>query len=361
MDVDNPANRLQITSAGYYSFDVTGIVKAWIADGVQNILKVDSLLANGTTGSFDFASKEKITGQHILQHNAQLLITLVGAGGITLRAQNVATVSENQPTTVFSPDSSLSMNNAPGSRAYTLLTAVPSQQYVVQSKQAIKTSMVAYVNAPIKDQITANPVMTIHTAAGFDAGSVTWNSLPVINTTAIAQMAVSNDPTVANQVVIGDYSQAYVSMFADTVNNGNSGILPSYQVALQTNLGAPITMDGESPFTAGHVPRTIGVYANNPPAALGLGFDTNDNSAKPIICMTNRSNTTNELDYGSYAADGSFSRWTQSLARQNRATIRIFRAVWDGSRDGGEVFFTIASHGCATVDQCYRSHQWQRL
>ena len=96
MDVDNPANRLQITSAGYYSFDVTGITSgAWIADGVQNpALKVDSLLANGTTGSFDFASKEKITGQHILQHNAQLLITLVGAGGITLRgaSQNVATV-----------------------------------------------------------------------------------------------------------------------------------------------------------------------------------------------------------------------------------------------------------------------------
>ncbi|WP_139019186.1 IPTL-CTERM sorting domain-containing protein [Acidovorax radicis] len=273
-NADNPAQPLRITDPGFYSFDVTKLVKHRLANGVESMVVVAPFLDPGTaTGSFEFASKEQQTGQAHVLHQPQLLITLSDVAGVNTNAPAATSVRQSSTdpavaTQNFSRDENLWMNGASGNRAYALIGLPPpptgpfSLRFALNQMGSVagKQTMVVFVNERVADQATAQPEAQFYRRRKFNVvGQVvnSWNDGWAEPPGSALIANVPLDRGAQNQTLFIDMGSHYVTTLADAYTANRTQDLA---VAASTNLQMPVTLDSDDNTKTGRVPRFVTVF-----------------------------------------------------------------------------------------------------
>jgi hypothetical protein len=273
-DADSPAQPLRITDPGFYSFDVTKLVKYRLANGVESMMVVAPFLDPGNaTGSFELASKEQQTGQAHVLHQPQLLITLSDVAGVTTNAPAATSVRQSSTdpavaTENFSRDENLWMNGASGNRAYALIGLPPpptgpfSLRFALNQMGSVagKQTMVVFVNERVADQATAQPEAQFYRRRKFNVvGQVVnswddgWAEPP--GSALIANVPLDRDAQ--NQTLLVDMGSHYVTTLAEAYAANRT---QDFAVAASTNLQVPVTLDSDDNTKTGRVPRFVTVF-----------------------------------------------------------------------------------------------------
>ncbi len=298
-DADDPSRPLRISQRGYYSFDVTDLVRSRIRDGYSGVLRVSAVAdaASGTIGRFDFASKEKVMGMSYLHHQPQLLITLTDAAGMVTRSR-VTTSVQNvlaDPSIAdrdFRLDENLLMNGSPAARAYALISprALQTGGATMRSflnqvgTRGYKVSMTAFVNAPFPSAPQLTPQATWYRIPNFNINNarITWNdgwTEPSAGAWLATSALRSDSPS---QVLAMDVSNGYVDALAQAYAQDSLSV--DFAVAGTTNVPGPVTLDGLRHTGTGHAPRLVAVIAPVPTSSL-YTFDLNDSTRQIVYCM----------------------------------------------------------------------------
>lgn len=298
-DADDPSRPLRIAQRGFYSFDVTELVKDRIRNGHAGVLRVSSALdaATGSRGRFDFASKDKVMGQAYAHHQPQLLITLTDAAGLVTQSR-VTTSVQNvlaDPSIAdrdFLMDESLLMNGSPQARAYALISprALPTGGATMRSflnqvgTRGYKVSMTAFVNAPFPATPQLTPQAAWYRIPNFNLNNarITWNdgwTEPSAGA-LLATSALRSD--VPSQVLALDVSNGYVDALAQAYAQDSLSV--DFAIAGTTNVPGPVTLDGKRHTGTGHAPRLVAVISPAPTNSL-YTFDLNDNTRQIVYCM----------------------------------------------------------------------------
>ncbi|PZQ11175.1 MAG: hypothetical protein DI564_14815 [Rhodanobacter denitrificans] len=298
-DADDPSRPLRIAQRGFYSFDVTELVKDRIRGGHAGVLRVSSALdtETGRYGRFDFASKEKVMGQAYAHHQPQLLITLTDAAGLVTRSR-VTTSVQNvlaDPSIAdrdFLLDESLLMNGSPEARAYALISprtlqtgGATMRSFLNQvGTRGYKVSMTAFVNAPFPATPQLTPQATWYRIPNFNLNNarITWNNgwTEPSAGALLATSALSSDSP--SQALSIDVSTGYVDALAQAY--AQDSLTVNFAVAGTTNVPGPVTLDGLRHTGTGHAPRLVAVISPAPTNSL-YAFDLNDNTRRIVYCM----------------------------------------------------------------------------
>lgn len=316
-DADAPTQPLRVTERGFYSFDVTRLVKYRLANKVDSMIVVSAApdpAASPTDsgslyGSFVFASKDQHPNDPHAMHQPQLLITLVDAAGSTYRSRLATSVRQSSTnpavaTQDFKNDENLWMNGAVGERAYALIEQPPLEtggatlRTVFNSLGMLKgkQSLVTFVNAPVQDITTISPQVKFYTRRSFTWRSSlvqSWNdgwSEPS-DTSLFATAAL--DRTLPNQQVLVDTSAPYITALATAYRNDS---ISDFAVTSTTNLQLPVTLDSDDNTRTAHGPRFVTVLVDDvdPDRTIWsnlLGFDKHDSAYSLSYC--NHRGTTN--------------------------------------------------------------------
>lgn len=298
-DADDPSRPLRIAQRGFYSFDVTELVKDRIRGGHAGVLRVSSApdAATGSHGRFDFASKEKVMGQAYAHHQPQLLITLTDAAGMVTRSR-VTTSVQNvlaDPSIAdrdFLLDESLLMNGSPQARAYALISprglqtgGATMRSFLNQlGTRGYKVSMTAFVNAPFPatPQLTAQASWYRIPNFNINNARITWNdgwTEPSAGALLATGALRSDSPS---QVLALDISNGYVDALAQAYAQDSPTV--DFAVAGTTNVPGPVTLDGLRHTGTGHAPRLVAVISPVPTQSL-YTFDLNDDTRQLVYCL----------------------------------------------------------------------------
>ena len=271
-DADSPAQPLRITTPGFYSFDVTKLVKYRLANNVESMMRVGAAPDpnDNTFGSFEFASKELPAGQAHVLHQPQLLITLSDAVGATRNAYAATSVRQSSidPSVAsrnFAQDENLWLSGVPGNRAYALIQpqSLPTGAFTLRTalnemgSVGVKQTMVAFVNAPVPEQATAQPQANFYTRPGFTSQNqqvTSWNGGWTEPSAAALFATAPLDRDAQNQSLFVDASEGYVSALAGAYNADRR---ENFAIAGSTNLQAPLTLDSDNNTRTGHMPRFV--------------------------------------------------------------------------------------------------------
>lgn len=301
-DADAPAQTLRITQRGYYSFDVTDLIRDRLLHGYAGILRVQSARdpqANDW-GRFRFASKEKVMGQAFVHHHQpQLLVTLTDAAGMTSSAFITSTVqnSQSDPTLAgrdFSQDPQMLMNGQPDEIAYAIAQprGLPTGGLNMRSflgqigTRAYKMTMTTSLDSPVplsaQDPARIdwyrrgklfNPANNNHV--------ITWNngwSEPP-SSALIATNLLSSE--VPSQPLLTDFSSSYV----DALRIAYATDTPEeFAVASRTNVQGPLTLEARYNAHTARAPRFISVIAPVPVNGF-YTFDVNDSTRTLKYCI----------------------------------------------------------------------------
>lgn len=298
-DADRPAQPLRITERGFYSFDVTELVKHRLAQGVESMLRVEAAQdTDGSYGSFEFASREQPVGQARVLHQAQLLITLEGLAGISGRPYASTSVrqSSTDPTVAaqdFRQDENLWLGGAAGDRAYALLQPQPleigfplRQVLFSTGSMAGKQSLVMHVNGPVLDQATPQSQVQVYGRRKFNvSGQVVrswndgWAEPPGVDLIATAAL----DRSAPRQTVIADTTDRYIDTLASAYNGNRN---QDFAVAVTTNLQSPVTLDSTRNTRTGHAPRFVTVIKPEKDVWRSpFDFDKDDSTHALSLCL----------------------------------------------------------------------------
>ncbi|MFY3385169.1 IPTL-CTERM sorting domain-containing protein [Paracidovorax sp. MALMAid1276] len=298
-DADRPAQPLRITERGFYSFDVTELVKHRLAQGVESMLRVEAAQdTDGSYGSFEFASREQPVGQARVLHQAQLLITLEGLAGISGSpyASNSVRQSSTDPAVAdqdFRLDENLWLGGAAGDRAYALLQPQPleigfplRQVLFSTGSMAGKQSLVMHVNGPLLDQTTPQPQVQVYGRHRFNvSGQVVrswndgWAEPPGADLIATAAL----DRSAPRQTVIADTTDRYIDTLASAYNGNRN---QDFAVAVTTNLQSPVTLDSTRNTGTGHAPRFVTVIKPEKDVWRSpFDFDKDDSTQTLSLCL----------------------------------------------------------------------------
>ncbi|ANB17260.1 Ig-like domain-containing protein [Dokdonella koreensis] len=304
-DADAPTQPLRITQRGYYSFDVTAIVKERIRGGHAGVLRVSSALdaGIGTYGRFEFASKDKVMGQAHVHHQPQLLITLTDAAGL-LSATRVTSSVQNvlaDPAVAdrdFSMDPDLLMNGAPDSPAYALVSprgiqtgGLTMRSFLNQvGTRGYKVSMTGFVNSGFPSSPAVTPEVAWYRIPNFNIGNarITWNTgwTEPGPGALLATASVRSD--IPSQVLAADLSTGYVDALAEAYAQDATTV--NFAVAGTTTVPGPVTLDGRRHTGTGHAPRFVTVITPVPTNAP-YAFDLNDSTRQVVYCVRHLSSS----------------------------------------------------------------------
>ncbi|MFT3791840.1 MAG: Ig-like domain repeat protein [Rudaea sp.] len=272
-DPDDAGKDVVVAEPGFYSFDVTSMVKSWIGSSsaaplANNGLRIRALANDdGSYGDFTFVSKETATDQNKVRKDAQLFVTLSDAIGFSVRGEATATVSESAPATNFSASPDLAVDGTAGARRFGLAYFKNPLSAGLLNKVGTfavegayqKTTIVSYLNsaadAPGADAASAFDVFRTN---AFDATQITWNTwTPPAGSPAATNAFVAK----SRQTLLSNASADYAQLCADAYNgNGSDAAVPNYYVAFATNLAATQRLDSAANATTGHKPRILGAY-----------------------------------------------------------------------------------------------------
>ena len=301
-DADAPAQTLRITQRGYYSFDVTELVKDRLRNGYAGILRVQSVLdpQSNAWGRFRFSSKEKVMGHAFVHHHQpQLLVTLTDAAGMTSSAFITSSVqnSQSDPTLAdrdFSRDPQMLMNGVPTEIAYAITQprGLPTGGLTTRSflsqvgTRAYKMTMTTSVDAPVpfsaQDPARIdwyrrgklfNPANNNHV--------ITWNngwSEPP-SSALIATNLLSS--TVPSQPLLTEVSSSYVDALRVAYATDTQ---EEFAVAGKTNVQGPLTLEARYNAQAAHAPRFVSVITPVPTSNF-YTFDINDSTRALKYCI----------------------------------------------------------------------------
>lgn len=309
-DADNPTQPLRVTERGFYSFDVTQLVKYRLDHNADSMLVVSAVPdpaaaptdPDSVYGSFEFASKEQQPGNAHAMHQPQLLVSLTDAAGSTYRSQYATSVrqSSNDPAVAsqnFNSDENLWMNGATGDRAYALVESPPLNTGGFTTRTVLnqigtfkgKQSLIMFVNAPVQDQATAQPEAAFYARASFNwhnslvrSWNDGWAEPPAPDRFATAAL----DRSVPNQQLLVDASTPYMAALARAYNADDS---PNFAVTGTTNLQVPLTLDSDNNTRTAHGPRFVSVLVDetDPDNSLWGGmfsFDKHDRTYTRSYC-----------------------------------------------------------------------------
>lgn len=298
-DADRPTQPLRITERGFYSFDVTELVKHRLTQGVESMLRVEAAQdTDGSYGSFEFASREQPVGQARVLHQAQLLITLEGLAGISSRPYASTSVRQSSidPTVAaqdFRQDENLWLGGAAGDRAYALLQPQPlevgfplRQVLFSTGSMAGKQSLVMHVNGPVLDQTTPQPQVQVYGRRRFNvSGQVVrswndgWAEPPGADLIATAAL----DRSAPRQTVVADTTDRYIDTLASAYNGNRN---QDFAAAVTTNVQSPITLDSSRNTRTGHAPRFITVIKPEKDVWRSpFDFDKDDSTHALSLCL----------------------------------------------------------------------------
>jgi hypothetical protein len=296
-DADQPTVPLRITARGFYSFDVTELVKHRLAGNRETMLVVRAARDpdDASFGSFTLASKEQQVGQPYVLHQPQLFVTLDDAIGISSNAAAATSVrwSASDPslaTQNFRLDENLWLDGGTDERAYALVQPVPLamsgttlRTFLNQlGTKAYKQSMVASVNAPVPRSAGMPPHIAWSRRARFST-TITWSSGWSEPPASDLFTSVPLDPGARNQVVLAQTSTPYVDALAQGyAANANE----SFAMAGTTNRPGTVTLDSDDDRRTGHAPRFVSVITPAPaPASLPFVFDAGDSTLAFRYCL----------------------------------------------------------------------------
>lgn len=301
-DADAPGQALRITQRGYYSVDVTDLVRDRLRHGYAGILRVQSARdpqANDW-GRFRFASKEKVMGRAFVHHHQpQLLVTLTDAAGMTSSAFITSTVqnSQSDPTLAgrdFSQDPQMLMNGQPTEIAYAIAQprGLPTGGLNMRSflgqigTRAYKMTMTTSVDAPVpfsaQDPARIdwyrrgklfNPANNNHV--------ITWNngwSEPPPSA-LIASNPLSSE--VPSQPLLTELSSGYVDALRVAYATDTS---EEFAVAGKTNVQGPLTLEARYNAQTARAPRFVSVIVPVPVNGF-YTFDINDSTRVLKYCI----------------------------------------------------------------------------
>ncbi|MFC4820850.1 Ig-like domain repeat protein [Dokdonella ginsengisoli] len=301
-DADSPGQALRITQRGYYSVDVTDLVRDRLRHGYAGILRVQSARdpqANDW-GRFRFASKEKVMGGAFVHHHQpQLLVTLTDAAGMTSSAFITSTVqnSQSDPTLAgrdFSQDPQMLMNGQPAEIAYAITQprGLPTGGLNMRSflgqigTRAYKMTMTTSLDAPVpfsaQDPARIdwyrrgklfNPANNNHV--------ITWNngwSEPPPSA-LIASNSLSSD--VPSQPLLTELSSSYVDALRIAYATDTS---EEFAVAGKTNVQGPLTLEARYNAQTARAPRFVSVIVPVPVNSF-YTFDINDSTRALKYCI----------------------------------------------------------------------------
>lgn len=311
-DADDPSRPLRIGQRGYYSFDVTELIRSRIRNGYTGVLRVSAVAdaASGTVGRFDFASKEKVMGMAYLHHQPQLLITLTDAAGmisrpfVTSSVQRVA-ADPSIADRDFSRDENLLMNGAADARAYALVSPSSIQTGGATMRsflnlvgtRSYKVSMTTFVNAPFPASPAVAPEATWYRIPRFNIGNarITWNDGWSEPTSAALLATTPLRSDVPSQTLTADLSVGYVDALAQAYAQDSSTV--NFAVAGTTTVAGPVTLSGQRHTGVGHGPEFVSVIAPVPTNST-FAFDLNDNTRQIVYCMyTGNSTCTDSVSF----------------------------------------------------------------
>ncbi|MDR2336010.1 MAG: IPTL-CTERM sorting domain-containing protein [Burkholderiaceae bacterium] len=282
-DADNPSQPLRITERGFYSFDVTPLVKNKLDHNAESMF-VMSAIQNPETdpanpgieyGSFEFASKEQQVGAAHVMHQPQLLISLIDAAGYTQQATNTTSVrqSSTNPAVAsqnFSEDEDLWMSGAPGNQAYALIDGSTLNLGGMSLRNALtmagplkgKQSLMMFVNTPVQDASVASPEVVFYRRASLNQGNPvrSWNdgwSEPQ-EKDRLAVLALGRD--VPNQQLVLDTSKPYMDSLASAFLQDAHA--PNIAYAGTTNLQQQLSLDSDNNTRTAHGPRLVTVLVD---------------------------------------------------------------------------------------------------
>lgn len=288
-DADHPAEPLCITERGFYSFDVTSLVKDRMDQNVESMFTVSAIpgacpgaatpastpTPDAEYSSFEFASKEQEVGAAHVMHQPQLLISLTDAAGYTQRATSTTSVrqSSTDPAVAsqnFSQDENLSMSGAPGNRAYALVDGSTlnlggdslRNSLIFAGPVKGKQSLILFVNTPVQDASGISPEVSFFHRASIDQTNPVrswndgWSEPPPQDRMAVLAL----DRDVPNQQLLLDTSKPYLDSLANAFVRDASA--PNIAYAGTTNLQQPLSMDSDNNTRTAHGPRLVTVLVD---------------------------------------------------------------------------------------------------
>ena len=295
-NADNRSQTLRITERGYYSFDVTSLIRHRVDWGYSGVLRVTAAAdpGNGSFGSFEFASKERDGARFDGSRQPKLLVTLTDAAGIARSVRTTTSVQNvlSDPSVAnrdFSQDDDTLANGAPDARAFALISQpsmlVPARAMLGQfGSSDYKVTLVTSMNSAFAAQAGVNPQIDWYRIPDFNQGGarITWNngwSVPG------AGAWIRNAPIragVSSQVLGTDISRVYIDALVDSYNTNTE---PDFAIAGATNVQGPIMLDGRRQTGAGIVPEYSLVVSPVPAASNAYMVDNNDDTLAIGICV----------------------------------------------------------------------------
>ena len=295
-DADNPAQALRITERGYYSFDVTPLVRHRVALGYTGILRVNAAMdpANGSVGRFGFASKELGAARFAASRRPQLLVTLTDAAGfqqiarVTTSVQNVL----DDPSVAnrdFSMDDDMLMDGAPAERAFGLVSqyrlpvaarAILDQIGTRDYKLTLSTSL----NSGFPSQPGVDPKIDWYRIPDFNNGGarITWNDGWSVPGTGARLATTPLRSHLASQVLTADIGRGYADAIVAAYTASTSAV--DFAVAGTTSVQGPVMLDGRRQTGAGMVPE-FSLVISPVPVHSFYALDVNDDSFAIDICV----------------------------------------------------------------------------
>jgi predicted small lipoprotein YifL len=301
-DADAPDQALRITQRGYYSFDVTDLVKDRLRHGYAGIVRVQSAhdpQANGW-GRFRFASKEKVMGRPFVHHHQpQLLVTLTDAAGMSASASITSSVqnSQSDPSLAdrdFSSDPQMRMNGEPTEIAYALVQprSIPTGGVNMRSfldqvgTRAYKMTMTTSVDAPVP--FSAQDPARIDwyrrgrlTNPANNNRVITWNdgwSEPPPSALIASNLPAGDVPS---QLLQTDLSGSYVDALRVAYAANAS---ENFAVAGKTNVQGLLTLESRYGALTARAPSFVSVIAPVPVNSF-YTFDANDSTRVLRYCI----------------------------------------------------------------------------
>jgi predicted small lipoprotein YifL len=301
-DADAPAQTLRITQRGYYSFDVTDLVRDRLRHGYAGILRVQSALDPQANewGRFRFASKEKVMGRAFVHHHQpRLLVTLTDAAGMTSGAFITSSVqnSQSDPTLAgrdFSHDPQMLLNGLQSEIAYAIAQprGLPTGGLNMRSflgqvgTRAYKMTMTTSLDAPVPFS-AQDPARIDWYRRGklFNPDNnnnvITWNngwSEPPPSALIATNLLSSEVPS---QPLLTDVSSSYVDAlriaYATDTNE-------EFAVAGKTNVQGPLTLEARYNAQTARAPRFVSVIVPVPTNSF-YAFDIDDSTRTLKYCI----------------------------------------------------------------------------
>jgi hypothetical protein len=301
-DADAPGQALRIAQRGYYSVDVTDLVRDRLRHGYAGILRVQSARdpqANAW-GRFRFASKEKVMGDAFVHHHQpQLLVTLTDAAGMASSAFITSSVqnSQSDPTLAgrdFSYDPQMLMNGVPAEIAYAIAQprglptgGLDTRSFLNQvGTRAYKMTMTTSVDAPVPFS-AQDPARIDWYRRGklFNPANnnrvITWNngwSEPPASA-LIASNPLSSE--VPSQPLLTEVSSSYVDALRVAYATNTR---EEFAVAGKTNVQGPLTLEARYNAQTARAPRFVSVIVPVPTNSF-YAFDVNDSTRALKYCI----------------------------------------------------------------------------